>query len=96
MTYADSNDSEPFDDVAERKDFLAVFNAGLSPVTGRVANMVVQTDETDTLAQNTIEVGAALTTGRRNVSERTLMRRGQKAIDDAGKEIAARFQQLAA
>jgi hypothetical protein len=95
-SYADSGGSEPFDDVAERKELLAAVNAGLSSQARRVANMVVLTDETDTLAQNMVEVGAALATGRRNASERTLMRRGQKAIDDAAAELNKVRQELAA
>jgi hypothetical protein len=58
--------------------------------------MVVQTDETETLAQNHAEVGAALATVRKNASGRTLIRHGQKAVSDAAKEIGVLLQELAA
>jgi hypothetical protein len=58
--------------------------------------MIVQTDETETLAQNHAEVGAALATGHKNTSERTLIRHGQKAAGDAAKEIRTLLQKLAA
>jgi hypothetical protein len=93
-TYAVSNNPEPFDDVVERKQLLAAVNSRLSPQTRRVANMVVQTQETETLAQNYADVGAALANG--NASERTLIRHGQKAVSDAAKEIGTVHQELAA
>jgi hypothetical protein len=84
---------EPFDDVTERKSVLSALNAGLSSQTRLVANMVVQTDETDTVAQNYADVGAAIGVSG---SKRTLMRRGQKAVSDAAEEIGKVRQQLAA
>jgi hypothetical protein len=96
-TRTDVSDSEPFDDVTERKSVLTALNAGLSSQARLVANMVVQTDETETVAQNYVQVGAALATGRRKTpSERTLMRHGQQAVNEAAKEIGAILQQLAA
>jgi hypothetical protein len=85
-----------YDDVAEKRQTLAILNARLSPQTRQVANMVVQTDETDTLAQNYVDVGRAVTAGRRTVSERTLMRHGQDAVSKAAKEISTVLQELAA
>jgi hypothetical protein len=94
---ADQEDSEPAEaHVVERKQFLAALNARLSPQARRVASMVVNTDETETLARSHLDVGAALATGRNIPSDRTLMRHGQKAIDDAAKEIGALLQELAA
>jgi hypothetical protein len=93
--YADTP-PERFDDAAERRQALAEINARLSPQARLVANMVVQTDETETLAKSYAEVGAALTTGRRKPSERTLMRHGQHAVNDTAKEIGAILQELAA
>jgi hypothetical protein len=84
---------EPFDDVTERKSVLSALNAALSSQTRLVANMVVQTDETDTVAQNYADVGAAIGVSG---SKRTLMRRGQKAVSDAAEEIGKVRQQLAA
>jgi hypothetical protein len=94
-TYNDPDDSEPFDDVIERKSDLAAVNARLSPQALLVANMIVLTDQTETLAQNYVALGAALSTGRA-ASERTLMRHGQKAANDAAVEIGTVLQELAA
>jgi hypothetical protein len=88
--------AEPSDDVAERRQTLTELNARLSPQARLVASMVVQTDETDTLAQNYAEVGAAIATGHRKPSERTLMRHGQQAVSGAAKEIGTLLQELAA
>jgi hypothetical protein len=93
--YPEMSDPEPFDDVVLRKDFLAVLNARLSPEALRVANMTVQTDLTESLAQNRADVGAALA-DRKNASERTLMRNGDKALASGAKEIGAVLQDLAA
>ena len=94
--YPETHGPEPFDDVVERKQTLAVLNARLSPQTRRVANMVVLTDETETLAQNQTDIGAALWTGRRNASVSTLKRHGKLAMANAAKELGKRFQELAA
>jgi hypothetical protein len=96
-TCHDTSDSEPSDeDMVERSQTLVALNARLSPQARLVANMVVLTDETETAAQNYLDVGAALTTGRKEVSERSLMRHGQTAVRDAAKEINSIRQELAA
>jgi hypothetical protein len=87
---------EKSDDAAERRQSLTEVNARLSPQARLVANMVVQTDETDTLAKNYADVGAALVTGRKKPSERTLMRHGETAVTDAANEIGTILQELAA
>jgi hypothetical protein len=94
-TYSDPKRSEPSDEpTEERKQTLAELNARLSPQARCVANMVVLTDETNTLAQAYADVGAIVPgTG---VSGRTLMRRGQRAVEDAAQEINAIRQALAA
>jgi hypothetical protein len=94
--YTAPDDSEPFDDLLERRQTLAVVKARLSPQARLVANIVVQTDETDTVAQNYADVGAVLATGRKNVSGRTLIRHGQNAVSDAAKEIGSLLQDFAA
>jgi hypothetical protein len=94
--YAPPNDPEPSDDVVGRKSELAAVNARLSPQALLVANMVVWTDETETLAQTYADVGAALPNARANASERTLIRHGQRAVNDAAKEIGTLRQALAA
>jgi hypothetical protein len=88
--------SEKSDDATDRKQTLIELNARLSPQARLVANMVVQTDETDTLAKNYADVGAALVTGRKKPSERTLMRHGETAVTDAANEIGTILQELAA
>jgi hypothetical protein len=95
-TSAATNDAESLDDVASRKMELAEFNARLSPQNRLVANMVVLTDETDTLAQSYEDVGAALHTGRRSASVRTLKRHGKLATAAAAAEINKVRQELAA
>jgi hypothetical protein len=94
--YPETHDPEPFADVVERKNFSAVFDAGLSPQTRRGVSMVVLTDGTEMLAQNEEDLGAALWTGRGNPSVSTLKRHGKKAKDDIAKELGKRFQELAA
>lgn len=94
-THADKTPA-PFDDASERRQMLAEVNARLSPQARLVTNMVVQTDETEILAQNYAGVGAAIFTGRKKPSERTLMRHGKQAVNDAAKEIGTLRQELAA
>jgi hypothetical protein len=94
--YHETRDPEPFDDVVERKLTLAALNAGLSPQARLVVNMVVLTDETETPAQNYADIGRALDTRRKNTSQRTLIRYGKTAANNAGKEIGTRLQDLAA
>ena len=95
-TYTPPNDPEPFDDVVERKSLLAAVNARLSPQARLVANKVVCTEETETLAQSYEDVGAALATGRKKASVSTLKRHGKQALISAAKELDELFQDLAA
>lgn len=94
--YEDAPDSDPEDDIVERRETLGELNSKLSPEARLVANMVVQSDETDKLAQSYADVGAAIFTGRTLRSERTLMRHGQQAVNDTAKEIGTILQELAA
>ncbi len=58
--------------------------------------MVVSTDGTETLAQNSTDIGDALHTGRKPLSERQARRRGQDAMNDTAKTLAEVLQELAA
>lgn len=88
--------AEQYNDATERGQTLTELNARLSPQARLVANMIVQTDETEILAQNFADVGAAISGGRMKLSERTLMRRGQQAVNGTAKEIGTLLQELAA
>jgi hypothetical protein len=94
-TYSHGNDDEPLDEVVERGQTLATINARLSSQAHQVAGMLVNTEDTDTLAQNYADIGRALA-ARKSVSERTLIRQGKVAVEETAKEIDAAYQTLAA
>ena len=96
-TYAAGHEPETADDVVERVHLLAAVNARLSSQAALVANMVVNTDRTETLAGSYLEIGAALAAGNDNMpSDRTLIRHAKAAVEDTAAEMSSIFQELAA
>jgi hypothetical protein len=85
---------EPADDVVERKSELDAVNAMFTPQGLRVVNSVVLTDRTKELARTREGLGAILDC--KNVSKSTLIRRGQKAIEETASELSVIFQTLVA
>lgn len=80
------NDAQPFDDVVQRKLDRIRLRKRLSPNERRVLDMLVWTDNTDTLAESFADIGAAVLS--RPASWRTRHRYGQAAVRWVSRAVA--------